>query len=151
MNSKIKHQYDALLAIRDLAARSVAVTADGPAGGYVQLHRLTSGRGDLRGLFGQAPFDVVIFVNSTDNTTGDETYTLKLQTVNAAKASPTDVPGATVPVTAGMVGSPIVLKVDPATIDLADADAAFLTIAADVGGTTPSIKFYAFAAPNSHA
>ncbi len=102
-------------------------------------------------MYGQTPFDVVIYVDSIDTTSSTETYTLKLQTVDAAGANPTDVPGGSVTITAGLVDEPIVLKIDLATVMLADADAAKLRIFADVGGATPSIVYYAFAAPNSKA
>lgn len=151
MNSKIKHGYDALLALRSLTDRATPVVADGAGGGLVDLHRLTAGRGDLKNMYGQTPFDVVIYVDSIDTTSSTETYTLKLQTVDAAGANPTDVPGGSVTITAGLVDEPIVLKIDLATVMLADADAAKLRIFADVGGATPSIVYYAFAAPNSKA
>lgn len=161
--SKIKHQYDALLALRALTDRATPVTADAAGGGFVDLHHLKIGSsyvgiaglpgaiGDLVGKFGQTPFDVVVYVDAIDSTTGDEVYTLKLQSVDSAKANPTDVPGGALVVTAGLVGEPIVLKIDPQNIALSDPDAAFLRIFADVGGTTPSITYFAFAAPNSDA
>jgi hypothetical protein len=151
MNSKIKHQYDALLALRSLTDRTTPVTADGAGGGLVDLHLLTAGRGDLKNLHGQTPFDVIIHVDSVDTASGTETYVLKLQTVDANGANPTDVPGGTLTIAAGLVGEPIVLKLDLATVRLVDADAAKLRIFADVGGATPAISYYAFAAPNSKA
>lgn len=157
--SKIKHMYDALLALRSLTDRATAVTADGAGGGFVDLHHLlpegTPGEpgalGDVAGLFGQRPFDVVIQVDAIDTTSGSETYTLKLQTVDANKANPTDVPFGGAVITSALVGEPLVVKVDPAVIKLSDPDAAFLRIFADVGGATPSITYFAFAAPNSRA
>lgn len=151
MNSKIKHQYDALLALRSLTDRATPVTADGAGGGYVDLHLLTAGRGDLKNLHGQTPFDVVIHVDSADTNSGSETYTLKLQTVDSDKANPVDVPGGTVAIAGGLVGEPVVLKIDLQTVRLVDPDAAFLRIYADVGGATPSFTYYAFAAPNAKA
>ncbi len=161
--SKIKHAYDALLALRSLTDRATPVTADGAGGGYVDLHHLTSGGsyvgtpalpgalGDLVGKFGLTPFDVVIFVDAIDTTSGTETYTLNLQSVDLNKANPTNVPGGSVTITSALVGQPIVLKIDPENIGLVDADAAFLQIAADVGGATPSISYYAFASKNMKA
>ena len=151
MNSKIKHGYDALLALRSLTDRATPVVADAAGGGLVDLHKLTAGRGDLKGLFGQTPFDVVIYVDAIDTASGDEVYTLKLQTVDTAGANPTDVVGGSVTVTAGLVGEPIVLKIDPANILLSDPDGVKLRIFADVTGATPSIRYFAFAAPNSQA
>lgn len=159
--SKQKHYYDALLALRSLADRATPVVADGAGGGYVDLHHLSSGGsysgtaglpgaiGDLAGRFGQVPFDVVIFVDSIDTTSGTETYVLKLQSVDANKANPTDVPGATLTITSDLVGVYVNLCVDPETIALADPDAAYLRIFADVGGSTPSISYFAFASQDS--
>lgn len=157
--SKIKHMYDALLALRSLNDRATPVVADGAGGGYVDLHHLlpagTPGNpgalGDVAGLFGQRPFDVVIEVDAIDTTSGSETYTLKLQSVDANKANPTDVPFGGAVITSALVGEPLVVKVDPAVIALADPDAAYLRIFADVGGATPSITYFAYAAPNSRA
>jgi hypothetical protein len=161
--SKINHMYDALLALRDLTARKTAVTASGANTGFVALHQITSAGsvtsvagmpgalGDLVGLFGQTPFDVVIMIDSLDHTTGDETYHLKLQSVDANKANPTDFPGGDIVVTAAMVGQPFVVKVDPHTIKLADDDAQFLSLSHVLAGTTPSIAYFAYAAPNSDA
>lgn len=156
-----KHYYDALLALRSLTDRATPVTSDGAGGGYVDLHHLTSAGsytgtpglpgaiGDLAGKFGQSPFDVVIMVDSIDTTSGTETYVLKLQSVDADKANPTDVPGASVTITSDLVGSYINLCVDPETIALADPDCAYLRIFADVGGATPSIVYFAFASQDS--
>jgi hypothetical protein len=161
--SKINHMYDALLALRDLTARKTAVTATGVSAGAVALHQITSGGsvtgvaglpgalGDVVGLFGTQPFDVVINVDSIDTTTGDETYHLKLQSVDANKANPTDVPGGDVIITAAMVGKPFVIKVDPHTIKMVDDDAQFLTIAHVLAGTTPILAYYAYAAPANDA
>ncbi len=159
--SKNKHYYDGALALRSLTDRATAVVADGAGGGYVDLHHLTSGGsysgvaglpgaiGDLAGKFGQSPFDVVVFVDSIDTTSGTETYVLKLQTVDANKANATDVPGASLTITSSLVGEYITLKVDPETMALADPDCAFLRIFADVGGSTPSISYFAFASQDS--
>ncbi|USN14277.1 hypothetical protein KABACHOK_04640 [Brevundimonas phage vB_BpoS-Kabachok] len=142
MNSKIKHGYDALLALRSIDDRATAVTADGPGGLVVDLHRLTAGRGDLKNLYGQTPFDVVIVVDAATDAT------LKVQTVDAAGANPVDAPGGTVTAVAGKT---FVLKFDPATLAAADADAAGIRVFADVEPTTGTVSYYAFAAPNSKA
>lgn len=156
--SKINHPYDALLALRTLTARTTAVVATGVGGGTpVALHQITSAGsvtpvaglpgafGDLIGLFGQSPFDVVINVDDIDSTSGTETYVLKLQSVDANGLNPTDVPGGSVTITAALVGQPFVLKVDPHTIKLADDDAQGVIIAHVLGGATPSMHYYAFA------
>lgn len=161
--SKIKHMYDALLALRSLTDRATPVTSTAAGGGFVDLHRLLSdnsvtpvaGRpgalGDLIGKFGQTPFDVVIYVDAIDTNSGTETYTLALQSVDANKANPVAVIGGSVTVTSGLVGEPIVLKIDPANLLLSDPAARYLRINATLAGATPSITYYAFAAPNAKA
>lgn len=163
-SSKLKHQYDALLALRALSARATPVTASGQGGGFVDLHHIAAGNGtyagtpglpgalgDVAGLFGQRPFDVVIMVDTIDTTTGDETYTLKLQAVDKNKANPVDVPAGAVQVTAGLVGEYIVVKVHPETLKLAAPNAAYLQIAHVLAGTTPILTYFAFAAPDMDA
>lgn len=141
MNSKIKHGYDALLALRSLDDRATAVTASAAGGAVVTLHRLTAGRGDLKNLYGQTPFDVVIVVDAATDAT------IKVQTVDADGANPVDAPGGAVVAEAGKT---YVLKFDPATLAAADADAAGIRVYAELeaGGT---VSYYAFAAPNSKA
>lgn len=145
MESKIRHQYDALLALK--APGSAAVTADG-ASAAVDINAITKGRGDVDGRFGQGSFDIVVYVTALDTTTGDETYALQVQTVDAAGANP--VTHDVIEVTAAMVGEPLVFAFHPSTFKVKDADAAKVRVNVDVGGTTPSITYYAFAAPHSH-
>lgn len=141
MNSKIKHQYDALLALRSIDSRATAVTASAAGGLVVDLHRLTAGRGDLKNLYGQTPFDVVIVVDAATDAT------IKVQTVDADGANAVDAPGGAVVAEAGKT---FVLKFDPATLAAADADAAGVRVYAEVeaGGT---VSYYAFAGPNTKA
>jgi hypothetical protein len=160
--SKIKHMYDALLALRSLTDRPTAVTATGTGGGFVNLHHIPAGNGtyvgtpgvpgalgDVAGLFGQTPFDVVVMVDRIDTTSGSETYTLKLQAVDANKANPVDIPAGSVTIAAAEVGIPFTIKVDPATLVLAAPNAAFLQVAHVLAGATPSMNYFAFAAPNN--
>jgi hypothetical protein len=107
--------------------------------------------GDVAGLFGQDAFDVVLTVDSIDTTSGSETYTLKLQSVDANKANPVDVPGGSVVINANLVSEPFVLKVSPHTVGLSNANAAFLQIAHVLAGATPSMKYFAFAGPATSA
>lgn len=161
-SSKIRHMYDALLALRSLTDRATPVVATGAGGGYVDLHHIPAGNGtyvgtpglpgalgDVAGLFGQRPFDVVIMIDSIDTTSGSETYSLKLQAVDSDKANPVDVPASSVTVTSSLVGEPFVIKVDPLTIGLAAPNAAFLRIEHVLAGATPSMKYFAFAAPDA--
>lgn len=143
MNSKIKHQYDALLALRAVELRDTAVTASAAGAGVVPLHRLTAGRGDLKNQYGQTPFDVVIHVEAGTNAK------LTVQSVDAAGANPVNVPGGTIDA-AVLAGKTVVLKFDPATIAAADADAHSIRVYAEVG-SAGTVSYYAFAAPNSQA
>lgn len=145
MESKIRHQYDADLALR--APGGVAVTADTttPA---IDIYRITKGRGDVQGRYGIGSFDVVVFFTGLDTTTGDETYALKVETVDAAGANAVE--HASVPVSAANLGEPLVLAFHPASLKLKDADASAIRLTLDVGGTTPSANFWAFVAPHSH-
>lgn len=146
MESKIRHMYDADLALR--APGSVAVVADG-ASSAVDIYRITKGRGDINGRFGIGSFDAVVYVTAIDTTSGTETYTLEFQTVDAAGANP--VTHETHVLTAAEVGEPLVFAFHPATLRAKDADGAKFRINVDVGGATPSITYYAFLAPHSHA
>lgn len=161
--SKMNHMYDALLALRSLTDRATPVTANGVGGGFVPLHQITSGGsttpvpglpgalGDLVGLFGQNPFDVVFYIDNVDTTSGSETYTLKLQSVDANKANPVDVPGGSVVISQGMVAEPFVLKIDPHTIKLSNDAAQFIQVAHVLGGTTPAMSYFAYASRDNEA
>lgn len=146
MESKIRHQYDALLALR--APGTAALTMDGNTTA-VSLYRIDNGRGDIEGRYGIGSFDCVVYVTAMDSTSGSETYTLNFQTVDADGANP--VTHETVVLTAGQVGDPLVYAFHPSTLKIKDDDAASFRINVDVGGATPSLDFYAFLAPHSHA
>jgi hypothetical protein len=162
--SKINHPYDAGLALRSLTDRPTAVTASGTGGGFVNLRHIAAGNGtyagtpglpgalgDVAGLFGQKSFDVVVFVDDIDATSGTETYVLKLQAVDSAKANPVDVPSADITVSADLVGHQLVITVNPETLKLHAPNAAFLQIAHVLGGATPSMHYYAFASKHVDA
>lgn len=147
MESKVKHQYDALLALR--APASVALTADTDLT-KISLDRLTAGRGDLENRYGLGSFDVVVYVTSI--VTGGmvaETYDLKFQTYDSAGANAFT--HMTHRVTAAEVGEPMVFTFHPQYLAVNDTDAAKFSINLDVTGTGPSIVLYAFCSPHSHA
>ncbi|UTC29856.1 hypothetical protein BAJUN_02260 [Bajunvirus bajun] len=144
MESKIRHQYDADLALR--APGSAAITAT-TATGAVDIYRLDRARG-VQGRYGIGSFDIVIHFGALDTTTGDETYFIDVETVDANGANA--VVQATVPVVAGNLGEPIVLGFHPSTFAAKDPDAAKVRLNVRVAGTTPSATFYAFLAPHSH-
>ncbi len=146
MESKIHHQYDALLALRapgsaDLTADTVLTKLD--------LHRLTGGRGDLLNRYGEGAFDLVVNVNTIDSTTGDETYVLEVTTYDSAGANAQIQFSHTV--VAAEVAKPLVFTILPDQLTYLDTDAAQISINVNVGGTTPIINLWAFAAPHSHS
>lgn len=146
MESKIRHQYDALLALKAPASAAIVATGDS---NDVSLYRIENGRGDIEGRYGIGSFDCVVYVNAMDATTGTETYTLSFVTVDENGANP--VVHEVVTLTAGQVGEPLVYAFHPATLKVKDADAAKFRITATLGGATPSLTYYAFLAPHSHA
>lgn len=141
MESAIRHQYDDLLKLQPFG--SAAVTADAPSANSVDLYRLVAGRGDLKNRYGLGKFDVVVHITAADFQTGDETYALQVQTTDAAGANA--VTHHTIAVTADMVGKTIEVTIHPDSMAKVDVDAAKLRLNADVGGTTPSLTYWAFA------
>lgn len=150
MESSIRHQYDALLALQPVG--SAAITASAVSANAVDLYKLTSGRGDLQGRYGLGSFDVVFQAVAVDEADGDETYTVVVQTVDADGANPVDQQSFTV--TGADLGRPLVFAFHPETLRARDEDAAEIrlnvTIVAGAGGTA-SLQYHAFAAPHSHA
>ncbi|ARB14286.1 hypothetical protein Ccr5_gp068 [Caulobacter phage Ccr5] len=147
MESKIRHQYDALLALQPVG--TAAVTADGSSVNAVDIYRIANGRGDVAGRYGIGSFDIVFYFKAA--TTGGatpETYTINVVTTDAADANP--VVQETFTVESNMIGDPYVLAFHPASLKLKDADAAKVKLTIDVAGTAPSLDFYAFVAPHSH-
>lgn len=147
MESKIRHQYDADLALKAPGSAAVTATAASDA---VSIYPLTKSRDNvLDGRFGIGSFDAVVYVNALDTTSGSETYTLQFQTVDEDGANP--VTHQSVTLTADHVGEPLVFAFHPATLRIADEDAAKFRVNVVLAGATPSITYYAFLAPHSHA
>lgn len=145
MESKIRHQYDALLALKAPASAAITSTAASTA---VDIYRITEGRGDVDGRYGIGSFDAVVYITALDATSGSETYTLQFQTVDADGANA--VTHQTVTVDSTNVGEPLVYAFHPATLKVKDADAAKFQINAVLAGASPSLTYYAFLAPHSH-
>jgi hypothetical protein len=148
MESTIHHQYDGALAFR--APGSADITADTVLT-KMDLHLITGGArplGDLVGRYGEGAFDVVVVVKSFDFTTMDESYVLEFTTYDSAGANP--VIQASHTVAAGEVGKHLVFTFHPEQFQVLDSDAAQFSINVNVGGTTPIINLFAFAAPASH-
>lgn len=147
MESKIRHQYDADLALQPVG--TAPVTADGSSVKSVDIYRLAHGRGDVAGRYGIGSFDIVFYFKSAVvGGASPETYTINVVTTDAAGANP--VVQETFTVTSAIIGEPYVLAFHPATLKLKDADAAFVKLAVDVAGTAPALDFWAFVAPHSH-
>lgn len=147
MESKIKHSYDALLALR--APGSIAVTATG-ATPSIDLNKiLHSPYNALLNRFGTGAFDLVVFVSALDTTSGTETYSLEFQTTDVADANPTTQESLTL--TAAMVGVPLVFGFHPDTLQAVHPAADNFRVHYTLGGATPSLTFWAFMSPLSHA
>lgn len=140
MESAVRHQYDDLLKLQPFG--SAAVTADAPSAFAVDLYRLTAGRGDLKNRYGLGKFDIVVHITAA-GFAADETYALEIQTTDAAGANPVTIDS--IPVTADMIGKTIEVTVHPDSAAKFDPDAAKVRVNANVGGTTPSLQYWAFA------
>lgn len=147
MESSIRHQYDALLALQEPG--SAAINASAAAENDVDLYRLTAGRGDLNGRYGIGSFDLVFQAVAVDESDTDETYTIEVATVDADGNNPVVQHSFTV--TGADVGNPLVFAFHPETLRARDADAAKLRVSATLAGTTPSLQYFAYLAPHSHA
>lgn len=146
MESAVRHQYDASLALQ--AIGSAAVTSTAVGSNKIDLYRLTAGRGDLKNRYGLGAFDVVVYVGAVDAVTGDESYTLQLCTYDAAGANETVQESITL--TAANIGEVLEFEVKPNTMAAFDADAAQFGVKMVLAGTTPSITYWAFASQDTH-
>lgn len=143
MESKVSHSYDAELVLQ--AVGSVAITATATSS-LVGLNLITKGRGDINGRFGEGSFDVQLYVEALDHTTGDETYSLAFETFDASGANGTLQD--TVAFTTADVGKVKTFKFSTATLGGVDPDGAQFGIVATLGGTSPSLQYWAYIAPN---
>lgn len=143
MESKIKYTYDALLALQAPASANVVATA---SSAYVDINKITKGRGDVQGRFGEGAFDVVVHITTLDHTTGDETYSAAFTSSDAAGAN--KIVHFTRAFVVGEVGKTFAYKFDAATIGLENANAAKFGIDWTLAGTTPILNYFAFVAPN---
>lgn len=146
MESAVRHQYDASLALQAIGSPAVTATAVGSA--KIDLYRLTAGRGDLKNRYGLGAFDVVVYFSALDATSGNETYTLQFCTYDAAGANETVVDSAVI--TSAQVGEVLEFKFQPITLAKFDADAALFGVKLVAAGTTPSATYYAFASQDTH-
>lgn len=137
--SKVRFGVDALLQLRGEAAAAITATA---ASAALPLDRLGAPWNDGE-LAVPQQFAVFGSVQSLDVSSADETYVLQLQ-VSANEAFSAPVVVSSHPVTKGgifvigLVREDIKAKLDTA---------AFFRINAVLAGTTPSLDYYAYAAP----
>lgn len=148
MESAVKHAYDDSLKIK--AIGSSAITATAAAENQIDLYRLTGGRGDLQNRYGLGEFDVVVHITNLDHTTGDETYVLTFETYDADGSSNETVQES-VTLTTANIGQTLVFSFHPNTMQKFHATAAKFGIKATLGGTTPSLQYWAFASSDTHA
>lgn len=144
--SAVRHQYDAQLALQ--AVGSVAITATA-ATSALDLYEITgSPYGALNGRNGIGSFDLVLYVAALDHTTGDETYTVQIVVTNeAAQATVVE----SFALTIANIGQVLAFPLQPATLADFAGDAASVHLNVVLGGTTPSLTYWAFLAPQSHA
>jgi hypothetical protein len=144
--SAVRHQYDASLALQ--APGSVAITATAPTSA-LDLYEITgSPYGALNGLNGLGSFDLVLYVGALDHTTGDETYTVQIEVADEA-ASWTVVESFLL--ATAQIGEVLAFPLQPATLAAFAGDAAQIRLNVVLAGTTPSLTYWAFLAPQSHA
>lgn len=133
MNSRFRYMYDAASTV-SLRAKGSGAMAATTAGAQLALDQLQGyWTAAFHELADQA-FAVVVNVTAVDHTTGDETYKLDLVTENGVVIATTKVVGT----------GQYILFVDVGTAR--HADPAFTTIAlnATLGGTSPSLDFFAW-------
>lgn len=145
MESRVRHQYDASLAL--VAPGSAAITASATSA-QVSIYEITnSPYGALNGRNGVGKFDVVVCPLSVVHLT-NETYSLAIQVVNEAGAATTV---ETIPLTVANQGEYLVFPLQPQTLADFGGDAAAVQIVATLAGGAPSLQYWAFLAPASHA
>lgn len=139
MNSKFKYMFDAAPSITLEAQSAPARTADGDTTA-IALDKLDGYW--TNGELADQTFAVAVNVLSLDTTTGDETYALNLVFGEGAGFT-----GAVTTHSLRVAGpGQYVFLVDIDTVRAMLANADHMRIAVDVGGTTPSIDFYAWIA-----
>lgn len=89
-------------------------------------------------------FKAIFFVTAMDKTTGDETYTLTVETDSVAAFSDSPVEVGRVVVTGTGVWE---VPLSGMAVEQRDADAAAIRVKATLAGTTPSITYGAYLAP----
>jgi len=152
MESRIRHAYDADLALFAPPGGAVVVTT---VGSKVDMNRITRSVtppgatvGALDGRFGEYGFDVVVCLAAgLAIPNSNETYVLDFCTYDSAGANEQVQESFTV--VAADVGKPLVFSFDTGTLLEQDADAALFSLKQVLGGTAPSATVWAYIAPKS--
>jgi hypothetical protein len=133
MNSRFRYMYDAapLARLRARGAGAITATATETALNLDQLDGYWTAA--FHELADQA-FAVVANVTAVDHGTGDETYKLEVVTEN----------GVVVATTVVKAPGQYVLFVDTGTLRAADPAAVTIAVKATLGGTTPSLDYFAW-------
>lgn len=138
MNTKFQYMYDAASTVSLRAKSAAALTAD--TNGDALVLDALEGYWNTNGELADKTFAVVIHVTALDTSSADETYAINLQAGPVGFAS--NVVIGTLP-SITKTGQYVIL-VDINTVKALKADAAAIRLVTDVGGTTPSIDFYAW-------
>lgn len=148
MESAVRHQYDASLALTPPGTAAITATAVSAA---VDIYEIShSPYGALNGRNGVGSFDLVFYVAALDHTTGDETYTVQIQSV--ALDGTTVTTQESVVLTTAQIGKVLTYPLQPSTLAaFASGDASHVRLNVVLGGTTPILQYWAFLAPQSHA
>jgi hypothetical protein len=149
MESKIRHAYDASYVLKALNSSAVTATE---TSSKVDLNLITgSVRGALNGKYSERQIDVVLHVTALDHTTGDETYSVAFTTWDAAGANA--VTHQTRALTTADVGKTLVFsfKTGELAEERGDSVGALFGFVNTLAGTTPSVTYWSFAAPNPDA
>lgn len=145
MESKIRHGYDASLALR--APGSAALVAD-TTFNKLGLDRITkSPRGAVDGKFEERNFSVVVHLEAGFAAGADNLYTVNFNSYDVNGANPVTHFSKTF--VAADVGKTFVFDFDTTTLAVVNANASQFSAALDVTGTTPSASLYAFVAPTA--
>lgn len=142
LKSKFKYMLDEAPSITFRARDAAALTATGNSA-VIALDQL-DGYWNTQEELADQTFAVVANVTAADFANADETYTLGLQFGDAADFGGDNVTLTTIPVIA--VGTQLVFLVDVDTVRAALPGATHMRIVATLGGTTPSLDYYAWLA-----
>lgn len=145
MSGRNRFAFDAALELND---GGTAITVDGYVNAAgLSLNQLNAFWNGTAGEVPEQMFALVVDVLEIDVADTDETYALQLRTGDVAAMTQ----AVTQQTQAVAATGQYVFYVDPRQCRAIDADAEYVNVFVDVGGTTPSIKARVYAAPILHA